>query len=90
MSSFGSLGQRAEDNRLDTSERTRHVFVTATVDGRRHQYPGILIDWAHEQPGWLARVAYVADDDGTLIITWLPAEQLIPLRAAAAPAQPDG
>ncbi len=80
---FGSLAQRGVANTEQTlgpeRKRTRHVFVTVKAHTEIHIRPGVLLDWAREPLGWIGRVAYVADEDGTLIVAWFPAEQLTPV-----------
>ena len=41
--------------------------------------PGVLLDWVQEPRGWVARVAYVADEEGTLVVAWFAAAQLTPV-----------
>lgn len=80
---FGTLAQRgvASDHRPDQPKRrTRHVFVALQVDGQILERPGVLLDWIQQPLGdWVAQVAYVADDNGTLIVAWCTAEQLTPV-----------
>jgi len=70
ISSFGSLGERQP-----RGNRPRHVRVTR--DGEH--FAGLLLEWVRSPSGWLARVAYVADEEGTLMVTWSRAQDLTPL-----------
>jgi len=84
ISMFGSLGQRglAGDREARASQRRRpirHVFVALRVADAIHERPGVLLDWVQEPQGWIARVAYVADEEGTLVVAWFAAEQLTPV-----------
>jgi hypothetical protein len=84
ISMFGSLAQRgvASDAAQPSSEpkrRIRHVFVAVRTGDKIHERPGVLLDWAQEADGWTARVAYVADEDGTLVVAWVGAAQLTPV-----------
>ncbi|GAA2027516.1 hypothetical protein GCM10009756_18650 [Pseudokineococcus marinus] len=40
--------------------------------------PGVVTSWDRTGAGWLARVAYVVDDAGTVATGWLPASLLRP------------
>lgn len=84
ISMFGSLAQRglAGDRARSPAaprRRVRHVFVALPVDGKVLERPGVLLDWVQETRGWIARVAYVADEEGTLVVAWFDAEQLTPV-----------
>ncbi len=84
ISMFGSLAQRglagdAESRGARPRRRTRHVFVALRVDDQILERPGVLLDWVQEARGWTARVAYVADEQGTLVVAWVEAEQLTPV-----------
>ena len=84
ISMFGSLAQRglAGDQEVlaaRTRRRIRHVFVALRVDDQIRERPCVLLDWVQEPRGWIARVAYVADEDGTLVVAWFDAEQLTPV-----------
>lgn len=84
ISMFGSLAQRGiagDQDRRDAlpRRRTRHVFVTLRVDDQIHERPGVLLDWVQRAGGWSAQVAYVADEDGTLVVAWFAADQLTPV-----------
>ena len=84
ISMFGSLAQRrlAGDRAPGSAKprrRIRHVFVALPVDGKVLERPGVLLDWVQEPQGWIARVAYVADEEGTLVVAWVDAEQLTPV-----------
>jgi hypothetical protein len=84
ISMFGSLAQRGlagDRERRDQrpKRRIRHVFVTIRDREEILERPGVLLDWVQEPRGWLARVAYVADEDGTLVVAWFAAEQLTPV-----------
>ena len=84
ISMFGSLAQRGvAGDRAPRSDlprrRIRHVFVTLPVEGKVLERPGVLLDWVQETQGWIARVAYVADEEGTLVVAWFDAEQLTPV-----------
>ncbi|HYP44264.1 MAG TPA: hypothetical protein VEQ66_03590 [Propionibacteriaceae bacterium] len=84
ISMFGSLAQRGLAGDVDAQparprRRTRHVFVALRVDDRILERPGVLLDWLQENRGWIARVAYVADEEGTLVVAWFEAEQLTPV-----------
>lgn len=81
---FGSLAQRgvaggAGSQGTPTRRRTRHVFVTLRVVDQIHERPGVLLDWVQQPHGWTARVAYVADDQGTLVVAWFDAAELTPV-----------
>jgi len=84
ISMFGSLAQRglAGDRELRSEQprrRIRHVFVTLRVDDAVLERPGVLLDWVQEPQGWIARVAYVADEEGTLVVAWFAAQHLTPI-----------
>lgn len=84
ISMFGSLAQRGvagDGNVRETRprRRTRHVFVTLQVNDQIHERPGVLLDWVQRPRGWTARVAYVADDQGTLVVAWFEAAELTPV-----------
>ena len=83
ISMFGSLAQRGVAGDLERAgrpkRRIRHVFVAITLEDRIVERPGVLLDWAHETRGWVGRVAYVADEDGTLVVAWFDAAQLTPV-----------
>jgi hypothetical protein len=84
ISMFGSLAQRglAGDHEAQQGRprrRVRHVFVALSVDGAILERPGVLLDWVLEPRGWVARVAYVADEEGTLVVAWFDATQLTPV-----------
>jgi hypothetical protein len=84
ISMFGSLAQRGLAGDQKTQERPprrriRHVFVALQVDGAILERPGVLLDWVQEPRGWVARVAYVADEEGTLVVAWFIAAQLTPV-----------
>ncbi len=84
ISMFGSLAQRGivggeESLTSRPKQRTRHVFVAMRVQDEILERPGVLLDWAREPRGWIARVAYVADEEGTLIVAWFDSEQLTPV-----------
>lgn len=84
ISMFGSLAQRglAGDREVSAARprrRIRHVFVALRVQDEIRERPGVLLDWVQEPRGWIARVAYVADEDGTLVVAWFDAEQLTPV-----------
>ncbi|MEJ5869343.1 hypothetical protein WDV85_16555 [Pseudokineococcus sp. 5B2Z-1] len=62
--------------------------------GRRHCWvilddvapmPGVVTIWNRTGAGWLARVAYVVDDAGTVATGWLPASLLRPHDPAPPP-----
>ena len=84
ISMFGSLAQRglAGDRDAQAAQprrRIRHVFVALRVGDDILERPGVLLDWVQEPLGWIARVAYVADEEGTLVVAWFAAEQLTPV-----------
>jgi hypothetical protein len=82
ISMFGSLAQRGlagEAQECRTRRRIRHVFVALRVDDEILERPGVLLDWVQEPRGWVARVAYVADEEGTLVVAWFAAAQLTPV-----------
>jgi hypothetical protein len=84
ISMFGSLAQRGLAGDRDARagrprRRIRHVFVTLQVGEEILERPGVLLDWVQEPHGWIARVAYVADEDGTLVVAWVGADQLTPV-----------
>lgn len=84
ISMFGTLAQRgvAGDNEVPPDQprrRTRLVLVAIHVHNQILERPGVLLDWAQQPLGWTARVAYVADEEGTLIVAWFPADQLTPV-----------
>jgi hypothetical protein len=84
ISMFGSLAQRGlagdhETRAAVPRRRIRHVFVALQVKDEILERPGVLLDWVQEPQGWVARVAYVADEEGTLVVTWCAAEQLTPV-----------
>jgi hypothetical protein len=81
---FGSLAQRGVAGDKDSPDRhrrrrTRHVFVTLRVQDEIHERPGVLLDWVQQPRGWTARVAYVADEQGTLVVAWFEAAELTPV-----------
>jgi len=81
---FGSLAQRGVAGDRDQvaqppRRRTRHVFVALRVNDQILERPGVLLDWVREPQGWIARVAYVADEEGTLVVAWLGADRLTPV-----------
>jgi len=83
-SMFGSLAQRGVAGEPQTPvsvprRRIRHVFVAVRVEDEMCECPGVLLDWAQEPSGWIARVAYVADEEGTLVVAWFPVAQLQPV-----------
>lgn len=59
----------------DQRVRTRFVMVH-TEAGER---PGLILEWVKANGVWTARVAYVIDDNATLIVEWLLAENLRPI-----------
>lgn len=83
ISMFGSLAQRGlagdDEHSARPRRRTRHVFVALRVEDRILERPGVLLDWLQETRGWVARVAYVADEEGTLVVAWFEADQLTPV-----------
>ena len=84
ISMFGSLAQRGLAGDRDSQvsrprRRIRHVFVTLQVDGQILERPGVLLDWLQESGRWTARVAYVADEEGTLVVAWFEADRLTPV-----------
>ena len=84
ISMFGSLAQRglAGDRTQRDGQprrRVRHVFVALRVSDDILERPGVLLDWVQQPRGWVARVAYVADEEGTLVVAWFAAEQLTPV-----------
>jgi hypothetical protein len=83
ISMFGTLAQRGlagDREREDRPRRrVRHVFVALRQGDEILERPGVLLDWVQETRGWIARVAYVADDEGTLVVAWFEAEQLTPV-----------
>lgn len=81
---FGSLAQRGVAGEPQTPvsvprHRIRHVFVAVRVEDEIRERPGVLLDWAQDPSGWIARVAYVADEEGTLVVAWFPVAQLQPV-----------
>ena len=79
---FGSLAQRGvagDHESRAVKRRIRHVFVAIQFEDRIVERPGVLLDWAQGARGWVGRVAYVADEDGTLVVAWLEAAQLTPV-----------
>lgn len=81
---FGTLAQRGVAGHHDQAarpprRRTRHVFVALRVEDQILERPGVLLDWVRQPQGWIARVAYVADEDGTLIVSWFGADRLTPV-----------
>lgn len=81
---FGSLAQRGvagdgEARGTRPRRRTRHVFVALHAGDQIHERPGVLLDWVQQPRGWTARVAYVADDQGTLVVAWFEAAELTPV-----------
>lgn len=84
ISMFGTLEARGvagdRDRRAgQPPRRIRHVFVALRIGDEIIERPGVLLDWVHKPQGWTARVAYVADEEGTLVVAWFAAEQLTPL-----------
>jgi hypothetical protein len=84
ISMFGTLAQRGLAGDHEAQERRprrriRHVFVALRVDDEILERPGVLLDWVQEPRGWVARVAYVADEEGTLVVAWFAAAQLTPV-----------
>ena len=83
-SMFGSLAQRGVAGQPThpaerARRRTRHVYVAVRAGEEIRERPGVLLDWARETSGWVARVAYVADEDGTLVVARFPAAELHPV-----------
>lgn len=81
---FGSLAQRGVTGDADARggpprRRTRHVFVTLRAEDEIHERPGVLLDWVQHPRGWTARVAYVADEQGTLVVAWFESGELTPV-----------
>jgi hypothetical protein len=84
ISMFGSLAQRGVAGDHDQAappprRRIRHVFVALRVQDQILERPGVLLDWVQEPGGWIARVAYVADEEGTLVVSWFAADRLTPV-----------
>jgi hypothetical protein len=84
ISMFGSLAQRGLAGDQEAQERRprrriRHVFVALQMEDAILERPGVLLDWVQEPSGWVARVAYVADEEGTLVVAWFAAAQLTPV-----------
>lgn len=83
ISTFGTLAQRGlagNDKPDQPKRRTRHVFVALRVNDQILERPGVLLDWVQQPLGnWVAQVAYVADDQGTLVVAWCDSEQLTPV-----------
>jgi hypothetical protein len=83
ISMFGSLAARGVAGDPPAASRprrrTRHVFVAIRIEDRIVERPGVLLDWVQESGEWIARVAYVADEDGTLVVAWCAADQLTPV-----------
>ena len=82
ISMFGSLADRGiagDPPVARRRRRTRHVFVAIRIEDRIVERPGVLLDWVQESGAWIARVAYVADEDGTLVVAWCAADQLTPV-----------
>lgn len=84
ISMFGTLAARGVAGDQERrgglpKRRIRHVFVAIRIGDEIIERPGLLLDWVQEPQGWTARVAYVADEDGTLVVAWFAADQLTPL-----------
>jgi hypothetical protein len=83
ISMFGTLAQRGlagDREREDRPRRrVRHVFVALRVGNEILERPGVLLEWVRQTSGWVGRVAYLADEDGTLVVAWFAAEQLTPV-----------
>lgn len=69
-SAFGTLSDRAVGDR-----RVRHVWAALP----RGTFPGVLLEWRKRDGSWQARVALAIDDDGGLLVRWLPASHLRPV-----------
>ncbi|MDN5727829.1 MAG: hypothetical protein L0G99_18140 [Propionibacteriales bacterium] len=76
-SAFGTLSDRAVGD-----ARVRHVWAALP----RGTYPGVLLEWRKHGGGWQARVAIAADDEGGLVVRWIPANHLTPV---GPPQRPD-
>lgn len=60
--------------------RTRHVFAAVTVAGVSCERPGVILEWSQDdRNAWWARTAYVATDDGMLVVDWIDARKLTPV-----------
>ncbi len=79
LESRGVAGDRDRGGVQQRKRRIRHVFVALRVDDVIIERPGVLLDWVQQPQGWTARVAYVADDEGTLVVAWFAAAQLTPV-----------
>lgn len=63
-----------------TAARLRHVLVRQDYDGRQHS--GLVWEWRQAPDGgWEALVQYVVDDGGAILLDWLPAAALTPVRS---------
>jgi hypothetical protein len=83
ISMFGTLAQRglAGDREREVRPRrqVRHVFVALRQGDQILERPGVLLEWDRQPSGWVGRVAYLADEDGTLVVGRFAAEQLTPV-----------
>lgn len=74
-----SLSERI-DTRRDANQITagRHCWVDEPLD-RPGRFPGLLLQWRHDDNGWAGLVAYLlpdVDEQTLLVQRWLPAGHL--------------
>lgn len=70
----------AANNASVSSRRVKTRFVLVSRNDQK--LPGLVLEWAKVQFVWTARVAYVTDDNGTMMVEWLHADRLTPLLTA--------
>ena len=78
----GPKGQRVE-HRLPEPPRAprRHCWVTGSADSPG-PHAGLVIGWERRGERWFAQVAYVLEDDGAVVVQWLPGDLLTPASAS--------
>lgn len=75
-SDFGSLGDRAGSGHATAREAAGPTRWVEVDDG--HWRPGVLVSWSRAPAGWLALVAWVADDE--LRVASLPSSRVRPAK----------
>ena len=71
----GAPPEAAKATVTDQRVRTRFVMVH-TEAGER---PGLILEWVKVHGAWTARVAYVVDDNATMVVEWVEAVALAPV-----------
>jgi hypothetical protein len=75
-----TLAERVGATSSRGGDDARHCWVVE-ASGHPGRWPGLLLEWRHEDHGWMGRVAYALPDldqpGARLVERWLPADHLI-------------